>query len=83
MTEFIYRDANSVSGAGCAAAGGCLDFFLVFANDDPPNTIIERATIASFDTFMTDVGYDTATPAGITLPTKGTAVAPATVDPKR
>jgi hypothetical protein len=64
-TEYVYRDADP--NAACLT-GGCLDFFLTFSNVGAPTSIIERATMASFQGFTTDIGYDTADPAGIAAP---------------
>jgi hypothetical protein len=75
-TEYVYRD--SVANLACPA-GGCLDFFMVFANVGPADSIIERATTATFTGYTTDVGYDTATPVGVTLP-GGTVINPSEVD---
>jgi hypothetical protein len=77
-SEYVFRDANATA---LCPAGGCLDFFLVFVNSamSPLNTIVERATIANFSGFSTDIGYDLADPSGITLP-GGIVIDPADVD---
>jgi hypothetical protein len=58
----VYSDTNNVY---CA---GCLDFLYVFTNNGPD--VIERATMANFDSFLTNVGYNaavgTATPTSVT-----------------
>jgi len=64
-TEYVYRDANNLS---CPT---CLDFLFSVSNAGPG--IIERLSTADFDSFITDVGYNTsgitggpsAVPAGI------------------
>jgi hypothetical protein len=53
--ESVYRDGST----------GFLDFFFAVQNA-PGAGIIERISTGSFDGFTTDVGYNTAGPAGIT-----------------
>lgn len=48
----VYTDTNNVY------CSGCLDFLYVFTNNGPDT--IERATMANFDGFLTNVGYNTA-----------------------
>jgi hypothetical protein len=50
-TEYVYMDANNLS---CPT---CLDFLFSVSNAGPG--IIERLSTANFDSFITDVGYNT------------------------
>jgi len=70
-TEWVFRDTNNVF---CST---CLDFIIQYSNAGPGTS--ERLTTQGFDSFLTDVGYNTA---GITGGPGATpmGVAPSTVD---
>jgi hypothetical protein len=61
----VYADPSNVF---CA---GCLDFFAIVESNSSSTDTIERITMASFGSFLTDVGYSTGkgTPAGAVNPT--------------
>jgi hypothetical protein len=56
--EVVVRDTNNVF---CT---NCLDFLIIATNGGPG--IFERISTSSFGSFLTDVGYNTAGPAGVT-----------------
>jgi len=70
-TEWVFRDANNVF---CST---CLDFIIQYANAGPGTS--ERVTTQGFDSFLTDVGYNTAGISGGPVATP-MGVAPSTVD---